>query len=385
MAFQIDEKMMASNRAIITRNLDEKDLLITDAIKFKPGMMHYISENQKLYLSIDPIRQANGSVKTISEMITELRLAQILEEYVHREGGAPYSLRGALHSIVEDGTAPFIMKSETKVEHLNADMVDDLHVNVASAPNTIVSRDENMNISIGDKIAFDTGSIKKSLDGLHFLGQNREPADIHANTVFLNGVQSSVIEAGPNGTCANTGRMEWKDNSWQVGTAGSTSKIITKSMYGHGNGIDADKVDGKHVDDSVVSDKSLWTSKKVDEEKAPRGYGLGTDINTIPDNDCNSVTGTSFYAGVNPKNGVRSESGDALLETHVGINFIEQEIKYKSSGNRYGRICRDGQWEDWEKVITSNNILSEGINIILSETAPIGIANENTYWCEIIE
>lgn len=56
MAFQIDEKMMAANRAIITRNKCEEDLLRNDTVKYKPGMVHYCSDTQKLWLSIEPTR-----------------------------------------------------------------------------------------------------------------------------------------------------------------------------------------------------------------------------------------------------------------------------------------------------------------------------------------
>lgn len=56
MAFQINEKMMASDRAIITRNKCEEDLLRSDAVKYKPGMIHYCSDTQKLWLSIEPTR-----------------------------------------------------------------------------------------------------------------------------------------------------------------------------------------------------------------------------------------------------------------------------------------------------------------------------------------
>ena len=40
MAFQFDEKLMAPNRAIITRNLTESDLFKQDPIKNKTVIIH---------------------------------------------------------------------------------------------------------------------------------------------------------------------------------------------------------------------------------------------------------------------------------------------------------------------------------------------------------
>ena len=76
MAFQFDEKLMAPNRAIITRNLTLKDLEEQDPIKNKPGMMHYIQDSRRLFLSISPIKYTgiNGEVitKSFIEIKTEL-------------------------------------------------------------------------------------------------------------------------------------------------------------------------------------------------------------------------------------------------------------------------------------------------------------------------
>lgn len=74
MAFQINEKMMAANRAIITRNKCEEDLLRSDTVKYKPGMIHYCSDTQKLWLSIEPTKiiDKNGveHIKTFKEIGT---------------------------------------------------------------------------------------------------------------------------------------------------------------------------------------------------------------------------------------------------------------------------------------------------------------------------
>lgn len=68
MAFQIDEKLISSDRALITRNKKYTDLLGTDALKFKPGMIHYTADSQKLWLSVDPYVTSDGKVEKLVEI-----------------------------------------------------------------------------------------------------------------------------------------------------------------------------------------------------------------------------------------------------------------------------------------------------------------------------
>lgn len=88
MAFQIDENMMAPNRAIITRNKIMDDLLSVNPLKNKPGMMHYVSKDKKLWLSIEPykIMESNlETTKTLYEVITDIRLKQEFESMASKE------------------------------------------------------------------------------------------------------------------------------------------------------------------------------------------------------------------------------------------------------------------------------------------------------------
>lgn len=267
MAFQINEKMMAHDRAIITRNKTERDLLKDDALRFKPGMAHYISENQKLLLSIEPRKLSDNSVRKFLEIITDVRLSQTLLDYVNRDGGSNNSMKGPLHSTVNTGTAPFVIASTTRVDNLNADMVDN-----------------------------------------------------------------------------------------------------------------------KHVDDSKVSTNYLWTSKKIDDSKAPRGFGLGTDINKVSSNDCNNISGTGFFSIIGtPINGAEGEEGDAIIQQYISSSGVYQTIEYLRSKNMYSRIKLENAWTNWDKAITRSNILNEGINIVTQASQPTNITNENTYWYEIVQ
>ena len=267
MAFQINEKMMAHDRAIITRNKTEKDLLKDDALRFKPGMAHYISENQKLLLSVEPKKLSDKSVRKFLEVITDVRLSQTLLDYVNRSGGSNNSMKGPLHSTVSTGTAPLVIASTTRVGNLNADMIDD-----------------------------------------------------------------------------------------------------------------------KHVDDTKVSTAYLWTSKKIDDSKAPRGFGLGTDINKISNKDCNSINGTGFFSITGtPVNGVTGEEGDAIIQQYISSSGIYQTIEYLKSKNVYSRFKSENTWSNWDKTITRSNILNEGINIVTQASQPANITNENTYWYEIVQ
>lgn len=267
MAFQINEKMMAQDRAIITRNKKEQDLLSSDLIKFKPGMLHYVAENQKLWLSVEPtIKDGMKKSRAFVEILHRESLEDILHEYLHIDGGPNSAMRGSLHSIVNNGTAPFVIKSKTRVSNLNADMVD-----------------------------------------------------------------------------------------------------------------------GKHVNDATTTEANLWTAKKIDNEKAPRGFGLGTDINVIPGNDCNLVVGTGFYSGTDPINGVAGETGKALLQSYIGNDAMYQTLEYISSKNKYSRIKDGDVWSDWDKGTTGSNILNEGADIVIQTDQPTNIDKDNTYWYEIVQ
>lgn len=379
MAFQINEKMMAHDRAIITRNKIERNLLKDDSIKFKPGMAHYISENQKLWLSVEPKKLPDNSIRKFLEVITDVRLAHILLDYVNRDGGASNSMRGQLHSIVSIGTAPFVIASTTKVANLNVDRVDDMHVSVPATNNTIVGRDASGNINVNTIINFNTNKIEDTANGIGLKKKdNSGYTDLSAATV-----NSSTGIFKSNNTEIK-GVIEWKNSVWCVGIEGNTSEIITKSLYGHGKGINADMIDNRHVDDTKVSTTYLWTSKKIDDSKAPRGFGLGTDTDSIPGNDCNSIVGTGFFSGIAPNNGVAEETGEALVQSYISGTSQYQAIEYTVSKNIYTRFKVEDTWTNWNKTMTKNNILDEGINIILSSSQPTGITNDDTYWYEIV-
>ena len=93
MAFQINEKMIAHDRAIITRNKTEADLLKDDVMRFKPGMAHYVSDTQKLWLSVEPKKVGTKTTRSCLEVVTDTRLDTILLDYVNRDGGSNNSMR----------------------------------------------------------------------------------------------------------------------------------------------------------------------------------------------------------------------------------------------------------------------------------------------------
>lgn len=389
MAFQINEKMMASDRAIITRNKNENDLLITDSIKHKPGMMHYISDNQKMWLSVEPKRLEDNSIRSFMEIITDVRLAEVLKNYVHRQGGKDNSIWGTLHSDITTA-APFKVASTIKVNNLNVDMVDDMHVDTTATANTIVGRDGSGNAALNNKLSFTTNKISDSgngiaiqkNDGSAYTNLTINEINSKAGRIVLDNSAAASIKAVRNTTSSNAGVIEWKDNVWKLGAENATYEVVTKKLYGHNNGINADMVDSCHVNDSKTDTSHLWTSSKIDRAKAPRGYGLGTDVDAITNNDCNAVTGTGFFFGQSPANG--PENGAALLQSHICGKGQNQTIKYLDTKNKYSRIKNGSTWSSWTKEITKDNILEEGINIILSAQQPTGVSNNNTYWLQIL-
>ena len=165
MAFQFDEKLMAPNRAIITRNLTLKDLEEQDPIKNKPGMMHYIQDSRRLFLSISPIKYTgiNGEVitKSFIEIKTELNddSSELSKsEYVKRVGGQSYSFTGSIYSDVTL-ESPFNVKSNILNVNLNADLLDGFHASRSISNNTIPVRDAESNIAVKNKLNFADGHI----------------------------------------------------------------------------------------------------------------------------------------------------------------------------------------------------------------------------------
>lgn len=398
MAFQINEKMMAQDRAIITRNKIEQDLVRTDDVKFKPGMAHYVSENQKLWLSVEPKKiTTNGvdKIRNFLEVITDVRLSTILLDYVNRDGGANNSMRGPLHSIVATGATPMVIASTTKVNNLNVDRVDDMHVDANATGSTIVGRDSSGNAKLNTKLMFAGAYIRNNVNELHL---NSTADGIYAATktgkLTVEGgelkLNNTTSTSGISITTADTtkvARLAFNNTSrvWECGLEGSLSEIVTKSLYGHGKGIDADTVDQKHVDDTKTDTSSLWTSNQVVKSRAPRGFGIGTDHDLIPNNDCNAIIGTGMFSSVGtPVNGATGETGEALIQQYISQNGAYQEIEYLDSKNIYSRIKANGAWTSWTKTMTKDNIFDEGINIITQAAQPTNITNNNTYWYEII-
>lgn len=71
MGFGIDERMLSHDRALITRNNDISDLDMADRMKYKPGMMHYIENQERLMLSVKPFKDNNGITKYFKEIIVD--------------------------------------------------------------------------------------------------------------------------------------------------------------------------------------------------------------------------------------------------------------------------------------------------------------------------
>lgn len=398
MAFQINEKMMASDRAIITRNKTERDLLRTDSVKFKPGMIHYISENQKLWLSVEPKRIVENNkerIRTSLEIITDTRLSNTLSDYVGRSGGSNNSLRGTLYSTVATGTAPFNITSTTKVANLNADRVDDMHVDINPTARTIIGRDDNGNAKLANKLLFNGAYIRNFLNEIH-LNENNDNnyAKLKSNEITIQDGKLKLKNKGDNpgisvlsSNDANVANLRFNSslNIWECGLNGSLSEIVTKSLYGHGKGINADMVDSRHVDDTKTDTNSLWTASKIEKSRAPRGFGLGSDKDLIPSNDCNSIVGTGFFSSNGtPTNGASGETGEVLVQQFISNGGAFQRIEYLQSKNVYTRIKAGSTWSNWIKDITSENILNEGVNVITQEAQPTNITNNDTYWFEIV-
>ena len=107
MAFDIDEKMISHDRAIITRNLQEKDLNNSDPVKFKPGMIHYISNKRKLYLSVEPYIGLNNKQLSVVEIITNLNLSKTIDELkIGRANLSNYYDKFEIRELIQEQVRP---------------------------------------------------------------------------------------------------------------------------------------------------------------------------------------------------------------------------------------------------------------------------------------
>lgn len=247
MAFQFDEKLMAPNRAIITRNLTEKDLEEQDPIKNKPGMMHYIADSRKLFLSIAPIKYTNldGSeiVKNFIEIKTELNddsseLAK--SEYVKRVGGVSYSFTGQLYSDVTN-TSPFNVKSKILNVNFNADLLDGFHASQDIEGDSIAVRTSEGNLNINSKLNFTNGYIESLSNMFNF---NK---DIKS-TAYIGATENSN----------KTSKIKWDGTDWIIEIDNNEYKMLTTKVIDKINIYGANIVAQEEEPTDVLNENTYW-------------------------------------------------------------------------------------------------------------------------------
>ena len=250
MAFQFDEKLMAPNRAIITRNLTESDLFEQDPIKNKPGMMHYVEDSCKLFMSIKPITyedlEGNKITKNYAEIITELNAntSQLgLGQYIKKIGGESNAMTGQFYSIYEEGS-PFNVKSSIVNTNLNADLIDGFHASLTAIPNTICIRDTNSNININSKINF-TNNFIESTNNLISFKNNTGYTDIQCSGIAMNNAN-------------NKSRISWNGTDWIANINNNDYRIITTKTMDDFNVYGANIVMQKSAPTNVINEDTYW-------------------------------------------------------------------------------------------------------------------------------
>ena len=247
MAFQFDEKLMAPNRAIITRNLTLKDLEEQDPIKNKPGMMHYIQDSRRLFLSISPIKYTgiNGEVitKSFIEIKTELNddSSELSKsEYVKRVGGQSYSFTGSIYSDVTL-ESPFNVKSNILNVNLNADLLDGFHASRSISNNTIPVRDAESNIAVKNKLNFADGYIE-SISGAFNFSKSIKSLN------YIGTTESSSKES----------KLKWDGTDWLVEIDNSDYKVLTTKVMDKLNIYGANIVSQSDEPQDVINENTYW-------------------------------------------------------------------------------------------------------------------------------
>lgn len=165
MSFQIDENLMAPNRAIITRNKIYDDLISVNPIKNKPGMMHYISKDKKLWLSVDPHKVVENSLektKNLYEVITDKRLKEEFEPMASKD---------------------YVSQ---KIEEFLSEVPPDLNLSIYATQNDLSSKVDKIagkNLSSNDF----TNELKMKLEGLYNyqLPSSLDPSIISQSNNYL--------------------------------------------------------------------------------------------------------------------------------------------------------------------------------------------------------
>lgn len=241
MGFQIDEKLMSPNRAIITRNKTKEDIEKEISVTHKPGMLHYVAKDTKLWLSIDPRKAMDetGQEKVINliEIMTENNFTGRLDGVVFRTGGPANAINNQFYINAED-KSPLVIKSNIKVENLNSDLLDGYHANTTSAINSVVARDSDANISINSTLSFRTGKILDTASSIDIKDSSNNYKTIKANNAILTGGileldksnGATYIRSLPNSTSTTIGIIEWKNDKWYAGVNGTEDELVTKKM-----------------------------------------------------------------------------------------------------------------------------------------------------------
>lgn len=109
MAFNLDEKFIANNRAIITRN-DVLDDVRNNYLNYRPGMIHYISQNKSLWLSVADENNFEKSIKEPIEIVTSENFKKIFNtsNILSNAGDLAYNF----NNIYMQASEPLEAKSE---------------------------------------------------------------------------------------------------------------------------------------------------------------------------------------------------------------------------------------------------------------------------------
>ena len=263
-----------------------------------------------------------------------------------RDANGWITARG-VHSDAPQGTAPLVVDSSTRVDYLNADMVDGYHVSDLLR-NFLAGNNTNLNTL--------TNSGVYRLSGNPVNGP--APAVDYGQLLVLHGAADTITQiAFPYGA----GYMFFRNgNPSDVGGSGSWgpwNRVWSTGNQGAGSGMDADSVDGLHAADLMT--------------RAPIEVG-GIDLNNL--------TSSGFFIGANLVNNPTGVSTDwfyIISIVHPDPNYICQTAYSYFSGRMWIRR-KAVAWQPWIEVLTSVNGVSRSAsskNIGLSSTSETEIAS----------
>lgn len=273
-------------------------------------------------------------------------------------------------SNVTTGNAPLLVNSTTQVANLNADLLDGYQPSVSNVANTIVVRDANTDITVGNITANIINGTLGNITGLSRISNGNSNVDIasaNGNITFgVTGVANVAVVA--NTGFYVTGALRTTETKIQLGSNSNASSVsIAIGSNATANG-------GTSVAIGNLANASGAGALAIGARPTASGnYSIAIGIDTIAANANSIAIGGEAVAGTNTVAiGTRAQSGfvgSIAIGANTGQYLGNRSI---AVGNNAGQSA--GTIAYTERVLIGANA---GINGVGNQAIAIGFSSGN--------